>query len=79
MENQWSFQEQENEEDQKIQRNVPVKDLRYAQGIKDEKGGKRKKVDWKVIFGDHIEQNHISISLLESQNLTFRQDNNESQ
>lgn len=54
---------------------VPRKDLRYAQVIKNEEGGS-KKIVRKVIFGDNIEQNQISTSLLERQNLTFRQDNN---
>jgi len=54
----------------------PVKNLRYAQVIKDRNGRKRKKVEKKVIFGDNIEQNQISTSLLERQNLNFRQDNN---
>ena len=55
---------------------VPKKDLRYAQVIKNEDEGGSKKVVRKVIFGDNIEQNQISTSLLERQNLTFRQDNN---
>jgi IS1 family transposase len=55
---------------------VPRKDLRYAQVIKNEEVGGSKKVVRKVIFGDNIEQNQISTSLLERQNLTFRQDNN---
>ena len=54
---------------------VPRKDLRYAQVIKNEEGGS-KKIVRKVIFGDNIEQKQISTSLLERQNLTFRQDNN---
>lgn len=55
---------------------VPRKDLRYAQVIKDRDGGKSKMVERKVIFGDNVEQNQISTSLLERQNLTFRKDNN---
>jgi len=55
---------------------VPRKDLRYAQVIKNEEVGGGKKVVRKVIFGDNIEQNQISTSLLERQNLNFRQDNN---
>jgi IS1 family transposase len=55
---------------------VPRKDLRYAQVIKNEEVGGSKKIVRKVIFGDNIEQNQISTSLLERQNLTFRQDNN---
>ncbi|AKB28464.1 hypothetical protein MSSAC_2083 [Methanosarcina siciliae C2J] len=34
------------------------------------------KIEKKVIFGNDIEQRQISTSLLERQNLTFRQDNN---
>jgi len=55
---------------------VPVKDLRYAQVVKNRKGGKLQKIAKKIIFGDHIEQKQISTSLLERQNLTFRQENN---
>ncbi len=51
---------------------VPVEDLRYAQVIKDREGGRVKEIVRKVIFGDQIEQNQISTSLLERQNLTFR-------
>ncbi len=49
---------------------------RKTQVIKDRDEGKSKKVEKKVIFGAHIEQNQISTSLIERQNLTFRQDNN---
>jgi IS1 family transposase len=55
---------------------VPLKNLRYAQVIKNREGGKVKEIVKRVIFGDKIEQNQISTSLLERQNLTFRQDNN---
>ena len=55
---------------------VPREDLRYAQVIKNEEVGGSKKIVRKVIFGDNIEQNQITTSLLERQNLTFRQDNN---
>lgn len=55
---------------------VPRKDLRYAQVVKEREGGRVKKVDKRTIFGDNIEQNQISTSLIERQNLTFRQDNN---
>lgn len=34
------------------------------------------KVEKRVIFGQNIDQSQISMSLLERQNLTFRQDNN---
>jgi IS1 family transposase len=54
---------------------VPDKDLRYAQVVKN-KNGKKLKVKKRVIFGQNIDQSKISTSLLERQNLTFRQDNN---
>ena len=55
---------------------VPSNDLIYAQVIKTRKGGIIEKVEKKVIFGEDIEQSEISTTLLERQNLTFRQDNN---
>jgi len=55
---------------------VPLDDLEYAQVIKKRKGGRLWKIVKKVIFGKNIEENDISTSLLERQNLTFRQDNN---
>lgn len=55
---------------------VPAKDLRYAQVIKNKKGGRLQKIAKKIIFGKYIEESEISTSLLERQNLTFRQDNN---
>jgi IS1 family transposase len=55
---------------------VPVKDLMYAQVIKNREGGRIKEIIKKVIFGGNIDQNQISTSLIERQNLTFRQDNN---
>lgn len=55
---------------------VPPDDLNYAQVVKKRKGGKLQKVEKKVIFGKDIEQSAISTSLIERQNLTFRQDNN---
>jgi len=55
---------------------VPDKDLKYAQVVKNKKGRKLQKVEKRVIFGQNIEQSKISTSLLERQNLTFRQDNN---
>ena len=55
---------------------VPSDDLRYAQVIKERKGGKIQKIAKKIIFGKDIEETEISTSLLERQNLTFRQDNN---
>jgi IS1 family transposase len=55
---------------------VPDKNLNYAQVIKNRKGKKLQKVEKRVIFGQKIDQSKISTSLLERQNLTFRQDNN---
>ncbi len=50
--------------------------MRYAQVVKTRKNGVLKKVEKKIIFGEDIEQSEISTTLLERQNLTFRQDNN---
>jgi hypothetical protein len=55
---------------------VPSDYLRYAQIVKKRKGGKLHKVEKNIIFGKGIEQSEISTSLIERQNLTFRQDNN---
>jgi IS1 family transposase len=55
---------------------VSSKNLKYAQVIKNRKGKKLHKVEKKVVFGENIDQKRISTSLLERQNLTFRQDNN---
>ena len=55
---------------------VPSDDLKYAQVVKKRKGGKLQNVEKNVIFGEGIEQSAISTSLIERQNLTFRQDNN---
>jgi IS1 family transposase len=55
---------------------VPPENLEYAQVIKKRTGGRLQKIVKKVIFGENIEENEISTSLLERQNLTFRQDNN---
>jgi IS1 family transposase len=52
------------------------KNLKYAQVIKNRKGKRLHKVEKRVIFGENIDQAGISTSLLERQNLTFRQDNN---
>ena len=60
----------------KIPKLVPDNNLRYAQVIKKREGGKLQKVEKKIIFGMNIDQKEISTSLLERQNLTFRQDNN---
>ena len=55
---------------------VPDKDLKYAQVVKNKQGKKLQKVEKRIIFGQDIDQSKISTSLLERQNLTFRQDNN---
>ena len=55
---------------------IPPDNLEYAQVIKKRKGGRLRKIVKKVIFGKNIEEKEISTSLLERQNLTFRQDNN---
>jgi IS1 family transposase len=55
---------------------VPPQYLKYAQVVKKRNGGKLKGVEKRVIFGEGIEQSEISTSLIERQNLTFRQDNN---
>jgi IS1 family transposase len=56
---------------------IPRMDLRYAQVVKERKGGKLVKVHKKIIFGDkvNISQSGISTSHIERQNLTFRQEN----
>lgn len=55
---------------------VPNENLKYAQVIKNKLGKKLQKIEKRVIFGQNIDQSEISTSLLERQNLTFRQDNN---
>ncbi len=55
---------------------IPSDDLMYAQVVKKRKRGKLQKVEKNIIFGEGIEQSAISTSLIERQNLTFRQDNN---
>jgi IS1 family transposase len=55
---------------------VPSDYLRYAQVVKTRINGVLEKVEKKIIFGEDIEQSEISTTLLERQNLTFRQDNN---
>lgn len=55
---------------------VPDENLRYAQVIKNKEGRKLQNIEKRVIFGQNIDYSEISTSLLERQNLTFRQDNN---
>ena len=56
---------------------IPRTDLRYAQVIKERKGGKLVKVHKQVIFGniEDISPSDITTSHIERQNLTFRQEN----
>jgi IS1 family transposase len=55
---------------------VPDYDLRYAQVIKHRQGGHLSSVERRVIYGQDIDTRQIGTSLIERQNLTFRQDNN---
>ena len=55
---------------------VPDKNLKYAQVIRSRQGRKLQKIEKRIIFGKDIDQSEVSTSLLERQNLTFRQDNN---
>ena len=55
---------------------VSSKNLKYAQVVKNRKGKRLHKVEKRIVFGENIDQAEISTSLLERQNLTFRQDNN---
>ena len=50
--------------------------MKYAQVVKNKQGKKLQNVERRVICGQNIDQSKISTSLLERQNLTFRQDNN---
>jgi len=55
---------------------VPDNDLKYAQVVKNKKEMRLQKIEKKIIFGQDIDQSKISTSLIERQNLTFRQENN---
>ena len=55
---------------------VPHPKLKYAKVIKHRKDGRLVNVENRIVFGKNINQEEISTSLLERQNLTFRQDNN---
>lgn len=55
---------------------VPDENLKYAQVVKNRQGRKLQKIEKRIIFGKDIDQSEVSTSLLERQNLTFRQDNN---
>jgi IS1 family transposase len=55
---------------------LPDSDLRYAQVIKHRSGSRLREVEKRIVFGSDIDENEISTSLIERQNLTFRQDNN---
>ncbi len=60
----------------RISKIVPTNDLRYAQVIKHRKEGRLTEVEHRAIFGNNIDPKQITTSLIERQNLTFRQDNN---
>ena len=60
----------------RIPKIVPTPGLKYAQVIKHRKDGHLCKVEHRIIFGEDIDPGEISTSLIERQNLTFRQDNN---
>ena len=55
---------------------IPYLDLKYGQVVKHRNGGRLASVKKRIIFGKNINLKDISTSLLERQNLTFRQDNN---
>jgi len=55
---------------------VPYLDLKYGQVVKHRTGGHLDRVEKRIVFGRNINLKDISTSLLERQNLTFRQDNN---
>ena len=55
---------------------IPDPDLRYAQVVKHRRTVMLRKVKKRIIFGHDIYEGEISTSLIERQNLTFRQDNN---
>lgn len=55
---------------------ISGKKLKYAKVVKIKQGKRLKNVKKEVVFGENIDQKEISTSLLERQNLTFRQDNN---
>jgi IS1 family transposase len=55
---------------------VPDPDLKYAQVVKRRKGGRLHGVEKRILFGTDVDSSQISTSLIERQNLTFRQDNN---
>jgi IS1 transposase len=55
---------------------VPDENLKYAQLIKIKQGGRLKEIIKKTVFGEDIEADLISTSLIERLNLTLRQANN---
>lgn len=54
----------------------PNSGLKYAKVIKHRKNGHLCSVEKRKMFGENIRDEDISTSLMERQNLTFRQDNN---
>jgi hypothetical protein len=55
---------------------IPSDDLKYAQVVKTRVSRVLEKIKKKIIVGEDIEQSEISTTLLERQNLAFRQDSN---
>ena len=56
---------------------VPLSGLKYGQVVKEQKGGKINKIYKRVVFGNEndLPLSAITTSLIERQNLTFRQEN----
>ena len=57
---------------------MPLPKLKYAQVVKEREGGEIVNIEKRIIFGsaDEINDNDISTSYIERENLTLRQDNN---
>lgn len=55
---------------------IPDENLKYAQVVKVREGNHLMQVIHRAVFGQNIDPHTISTSLIECQNLTFRQENN---
>jgi len=55
---------------------IPDENLKYAQVVKVREGNHLIQVVHRAVFGQNIDPHTISTSLIERQNLTFRQENN---
>jgi IS1 family transposase len=55
---------------------IPDENLKYAQVVKVREGNHLMQVIRRAVFGQNIDPHTISTSLIERQNLTFRQENN---